>query len=715
MVRKKPSKTITRTLSNREHLNNHQLNILRFMTRESKNIYNTSIFHTQIFNRYHNNIFHSIYQLVRSKEITKPKQLDKRVYELYDYYYKHYLLIKPFLKYNNDIIYRFIKNMNERVINDNFDILSSQIIKSLSKNQYLRFPRNCNDFIRKELLDDIVLHILKYMYNGNFHQTLKEIKSRKKCSITNENFIKQVSKNKHLFKEKAIKYKALIKQHKAFANLPKGNSVKSDQNYVARIVYKYYTNPKIPSDLMCNIIKKAHMAYSSYYSLRKKGIKSNTPKFLDYNGTYILPFYARSRKVVTVNKEKYYRLTIGSSVADNYSYIVDDERYICINDKTRNKLYVNRDRLTDVMEDTKINRKNNYVNNDQYISKKSPHIIESYYLYIKQPRILQNKNHKLKLIEISPIYNGRFFKVNYVYSKPTTDNKPIKGKCISVDLGMVNLMSIYDPNGEQFLIKGNNIISMNKFYNHKIDKLKSEFSMHKENKQKNSTNTLLNRLQQEFEYVNNKRDKYQPKRVTKLDANQKRINEQIKAVHEWDINDKLKSTPNEKGLTEQIHTLLKKRENKINDYFNKVVSCISTKYKDCEKIIMGYNEGWKKGVSMGKTNRDFYEIPYRKLIEKLRNKLEEQNQELIIINEAYTSKCDALGLEKVCKHSEYMGKRIKRGLYSSSKGVLLNSDINGAINIMRKWKQEEGKEMREIRGERICNPRRINIYEAKSQ
>lgn len=52
--------------------------------------------------------------------------------------------------------------------------------------------------------------------------------------------------------------------------------------------------------------------------------------------------------------------------------------------------------------------------------------------------------------------------------------------------------------------------------------------------------------------------------------------------------------------------------------------------------------------------------------------------------ESYTSKCDALALEPVCKHESYLGKRIHRGLFQSSTGRTLNADVNGALNILRK-------------------------------
>ena len=56
---------------------------------------------------------------------------------------------------------------------------------------------------------------------------------------------------------------------------------------------------------------------------------------------------------------------------------------------------------------------------------------------------------------------------------------------------------------------------------------------------------------------------------------------------------------------------------------------------------------------------------------------------VIILNEAYTSKCSFLDREKICKHDTYKGKRIKRGLFISSSGILINADINGSLNIMR--------------------------------
>lgn len=43
-------------------------------------------------------------------------------------------------------------------------------------------------------------------------------------------------------------------------------------------------------------------------------------------------------------------------------------------------------------------------------------------------------------------------------------------------------------------------------------------------------------------------------------------------------------------------------------------------------------------------------------------------------------------LEKVCHHNTYVGKRLKRGIFRTKDGVLLNADVNGSYNIMRKVK-----------------------------
>jgi transposase len=105
-----------------------------------------------------------------------------------------------------------------------------------------------------------------------------------------------------------------------------------------------------------------------------------------------------------------------------------------------------------------------------------------------------------------------------------------------------------------------------------------------------------------------------------------------------------------------------------------------------------------------KNNRDFYQIPYSNLIKKLDFALKMRNKKLLLVKESYTSKCDASALEEINFHEKYEGERILRGLFSSSTKKLINSDINGAINIMRKYINLD-----KITGLCICNPSTLKI------
>ena len=56
----------------------------------------------------------------------------------------------------------------------------------------------------------------------------------------------------------------------------------------------------------------------------------------------------------------------------------------------------------------------------------------------------------------------------------------------------------------------------------------------------------------------------------------------------------------------------------------------------------------------------------------------------IITEESYTSKCSFLDNEPLQYSDSYLGKRVHRGLFKSNKGKLINADVNGAFNIIRK-------------------------------
>ena len=165
------------------------------------------------------------------------------------------------------------------------------------------------------------------------------------------------------------------------------------------------------------------------------------------------------------------------------------------------------------------------------------------------------------------------------------------------------------------------------------------------------------------------------------------------------------------------------REDAIKDHFNTISSTI---IKICQQhqikeLILGYNINWKTGVNIGSNNnRKFYQVPYRKLIHMLFYKGENSGIKVVENEESYTSKCDALALENVGFNHTYVGQRVKRGMFQSARGVLINADVNGAINIMRKYVTKTYTFLANVLDtivqntplSRLCNP--IKIKNAKS-
>ncbi len=139
--------------------------------------------------------------------------------------------------------------------------------------------------------------------------------------------------------------------------------------------------------------------------------------------------------------------------------------------------------------------------------------------------------------------------------------------------------------------------------------------------------------------------------------------------------------------TKRLQKLSLDRYNKLHDIFHKysrrlVESCVED---NIGTLVIGYNETWKQGVTMGtRNNQNFVSIPFLLLIEKIKYKAELVGIKVIKQEESYTSKCSFLDREDIGKHKTYKGKRVKRGLFIASYGRIINADVNAAYNIMRK-------------------------------
>ena len=141
------------------------------------------------------------------------------------------------------------------------------------------------------------------------------------------------------------------------------------------------------------------------------------------------------------------------------------------------------------------------------------------------------------------------------------------------------------------------------------------------------------------------------------------------------------------AILKRLDRLTLRRNNKVKDYLHKaskrvVRACVEN---NINTLIVGYNEDWKRGIDLGRhTNQSFVCVPHGDFVGLLRYKCMRLGLRFVEVNESHTSKCSSIDGEAVCHHEVYMGRRVRRGLYRSSRDGYINADINGAVNIMRK-------------------------------
>lgn len=243
------------------------------------------------------------------------------------------------------------------------------------------------------------------------------------------------------------------------------------------------------------------------------------------------------------------------------------------------------------------------------------------------PKNLKGK--KIKEVRILPKNKARFFEVQYIYELEESQIKLNEQNVLAIDLGVDNLCTCVTNNGNSFIIDGKKLKSYNQWANKENSRLQS-------------------------------------------------------------IKDKQRI----KGTTKKQRKLWTKRNNRVNDYLNKSVKTIIDYcvQNDIGIIVIGYNPTIQKEVNLGKSNnQNFVNIPIGNIREKLQYQCERNNIKLIEQEESYTSKADffandIIPIFKVGDKTTYTfsGNRISRGQYKSNTGIILNADVNGALNILRK-------------------------------
>ena len=155
----------------------------------------------------------------------------------------------------------------------------------------------------------------------------------------------------------------------------------------------------------------------------------------------------------------------------------------------------------------------------------------------------------------------------------------------------------------------------------------------------------------------------------------------------------LQSVYEKQGIKDgnKMRRLKTKRKKKANDWLHKLTRwivnwCVE---HNIGQIIVGHNDNWKQKIKLGKrNNQNFVLISFDKIIQRIGYKAEEVGITLKEQEEAHTSKCSFLDMESIEHHDKYLGKRIRRGLFRTAKGIFIHSDVNTGYNIIKKSEPE---------------------------
>lgn len=137
----------------------------------------------------------------------------------------------------------------------------------------------------------------------------------------------------------------------------------------------------------------------------------------------------------------------------------------------------------------------------------------------------------------------------------------------------------------------------------------------------------------------------------------------------------------------RLNKLADKRNRRIDDYMHKashliINECIKQKIS---AIVVGKNKEWKQNSKLSKrVNQHFVQIPFARLIRMIEYKAKEKGIAVILTEESYTSGTSFLDGEAPTKENYDKNRRVHRGLFKANDGRVINADVNGAFQIMKK-------------------------------
>lgn len=150
--------------------------------------------------------------------------------------------------------------------------------------------------------------------------------------------------------------------------------------------------------------------------------------------------------------------------------------------------------------------------------------------------------------------------------------------------------------------------------------------------------------------------------------------------------------PGIQKTSRSIHRLWSRRSWTLQTRIHQITAFLTALFDEMqiETVFIGKNKNWKQGVPFGKAVKQrFAYLPYETFIEQLRYKCRLRGISVISQEESYTSKASFLDNDDIPVYGEtgnpkFSGRRIMRGLYRAGDGRMINADVNGSYNIMRK-------------------------------
>ena len=242
--------------------------------------------------------------------------------------------------------------------------------------------------------------------------------------------------------------------------------------------------------------------------------------------------------------------------------------------------------------------------------------------FMIKPKFLERKDYK-SFQQVRIIPHRDKLTIELIYEIKTCEKKLDNNRYVGIDFGVNNLATVANNIGETaFIINGRPLKSTNQFYNKQISHYRE----------------ICKRM-------------------------------------------------NDKDYSERMNRLTDKRNAKVDDYLHKasrkiINYCLK---QDICTIVIGKNKEWKQEVNMGKkNNQNFIQIPFARFIEMIQYKAEEYGIAVVLTEESYTSGTSFIDGESPTKDNYNKSRRIKRGLFKSNNGILINADLNGAYQIIKK-------------------------------